>query len=308
MQVPEETLALLRELFQACNQARYDPQSTNEELISLIPKLESALNELKNQGTIRSFYFLAVVLAFVLTTFDLRADNSTAAFEQANKFYEEGRYAEAAAAYDKLLAAGDVSEALYFNRGNALFKMGQLGRSIDSYRLAQSLSPRDPELRANLQFARTRARGGSTYHADRWRSWLAALTVNEWTVLIAAAVWLLFILLALGQWRPGLNRALRSYVVAVGVVVVVLGVCFAFVLNNNLFTKSVIVVVGEAEVRNGPLDESPSVYKVRDGVELNVTDEKDGWLQVVDPADRAGWLRRDQVLVFEPPSPQKAKS
>ncbi len=47
MQVPEETLALLRELFHACNQARYAPQSTNEELISLIPRLESALNELK---------------------------------------------------------------------------------------------------------------------------------------------------------------------------------------------------------------------------------------------------------------------
>ncbi len=257
---------------------------------------------------IRFLYFLAIALALVLTAIDLRADDSTAGFEQANKFYEEGKYAEAVAAYDKLVAAGDVSEALYFNRGNALFKTGQLGRSIASYRLAQYLSPRDPELRANLQFARTRARGGATYHIDRWRSWLAVMTVNEWTVLTVVAIWLLFVLLALGQWRPGLNRALRSYAVAVGLIVVALGVCLGFVLNYNLFTKSAIVVAGEAEVRNGPLDESLSVYKVRDGVELNVTDEKDGWLQVVDSADRAGWLRRDQVLIFEPPSHQKAKS
>lgn len=46
-QLPEETIALLHELFQSCNQARYAPQSTNEELVSLIPKLEAALNELK---------------------------------------------------------------------------------------------------------------------------------------------------------------------------------------------------------------------------------------------------------------------
>ncbi len=98
---------------------------------------------------IRSFYFIAVALALVLTAIDMRADDSTAVFEQANKSYEEGKYAEAVAAYDKLVAAGDVSEALYFNRGNALFKTGQLGRSIASYRLAQYLSPRDPELRAN---------------------------------------------------------------------------------------------------------------------------------------------------------------
>jgi hypothetical protein len=47
LQVPEETLGLLRELFQSCNQARYAHQGTNEELISLISRLESALNELK---------------------------------------------------------------------------------------------------------------------------------------------------------------------------------------------------------------------------------------------------------------------
>jgi hypothetical protein len=189
-----------------------------------------------------------------------------------------------------------------------LFKMGQLGRAIASYRQAQQLSPRDPELRSNLQFARTRARGGSPYPAERWRGWLDALTMNEWTVLASAAVWLLFILLALGQWRAELSRTLRKYVVGAGVAVVVLGVCFGFVLRNNVFSHSAIVVVGEADVRNGPLDESPSVYKVRDGVEVHVIDEKDGWLQVVDSADRAGWLRRDQVLVFEPARLQNSKS
>ena len=47
MQVPEEELTLLRELFFACNQARYSPHTTHAELVSLIPKLESALNNLK---------------------------------------------------------------------------------------------------------------------------------------------------------------------------------------------------------------------------------------------------------------------
>ncbi|MDB6109937.1 MAG: hypothetical protein JWR69_1687 [Pedosphaera sp.] len=45
--VPEETLGLLRELFHACNQARYARQANNEELLSLVPKFELALGELK---------------------------------------------------------------------------------------------------------------------------------------------------------------------------------------------------------------------------------------------------------------------
>lgn len=48
MGVPDETLERLRGLFHTCNQARYAPQTSTEELASLIPEVESALEELKN--------------------------------------------------------------------------------------------------------------------------------------------------------------------------------------------------------------------------------------------------------------------
>jgi len=44
--VEEGVLAQARELFQACDQARYSRQSTNEELMSLVTKLETCLEEL----------------------------------------------------------------------------------------------------------------------------------------------------------------------------------------------------------------------------------------------------------------------
>ena len=42
-----ETLLALQELFQACNQARYAPQRSGQELASLVPKVESALQQLQ---------------------------------------------------------------------------------------------------------------------------------------------------------------------------------------------------------------------------------------------------------------------
>jgi tetratricopeptide (TPR) repeat protein len=241
-----------------------------------------------------------LILAIFLATLNLRAADLASGFESANKLYEEGNYAAAVAAYDKLIETGSASEALYFNRGNALFKMGQVGRAIASYRVAQRFAPRDPALRANLQFARTSARGGSPYHRERWRVWLESLSLNEWTLLTTAAVWLLFILLALRQWRPTLGPALHKYFFPVCAAVLVLGVCFGIVLDENCFTRSAIVITGEADVRNGPLDESQSLYKVRDGIEVEVLDRQNNWLQVVDSAQRVGWLRRDQVLLFDP--------
>ncbi len=242
---------------------------------------------------------LLCLFALVLAALNLSARGFADDFESANKLYEEGHYADAVVDYDKMLASGKVSEAVYFNCGNAYFKLGQLGRAIAAYREAGRLAPRDRELRANLQLARVRARGGAPYHGDRLRAWLGSLSLNEWTCLTMVAFWALFILLALGQWRTPLKPRLKNYVLLAGGATVFLGLCLGLTLYLEYLTPSAIVVAGEADVRNGPLDESQSVFKVRDGAELEVLDQKDNWLQVLDPAQRVGWLRQDQAVIFD---------
>src|SRR5207249_8839840 len=123
-----------------------------------------------------------------------------------NKLYEQGKHSEAAANYEKLIQTGWVSAALYFNLGNALFKSGQIGRAIAAYRQAEQLAPRDPDVRANLQFARNQAQG-PTLSPSRWQHGLGKLTLNEWTLLASGAVWLWFLLLAASQWRPVWRRS-----------------------------------------------------------------------------------------------------
>src|SRR6266699_3597580 len=91
-----------------------------------------------------------------------RAEDASTAFDQANSLYEEGKFTEAAAAYEKMLQQGRASPALYFNLGNAFFKAGQVGRAVLNYRLAERLAPRDPDIRANLKFARSRVATSAT--------------------------------------------------------------------------------------------------------------------------------------------------
>ena len=53
-----------------------------------------------------------------------------AEFDAANKLYAETKFADAAAAYEKLAQSGVVSPALLFNLGNAYYKSGQVGRCL----------------------------------------------------------------------------------------------------------------------------------------------------------------------------------
>jgi tetratricopeptide (TPR) repeat protein len=221
---------------------------------------------------------------------------SAAAFDSANKLYEEGKFAEAASAYETMTKSGQVSAALYFNLGNAFFKSGQIGRAIATYRQAEQLTPRDPDLRANLQFARNQTPSPTLLPA-RWQRWLGRLTLNEWTLLAAGAVWLWLLLLVVLQWRPALKPALRGYALSLAILAGFLCACAAVTLRETRFVRTAIVITGEAVVRYGPLAESPTAFTVHDGAELRVLDQKDEWLQVTTDPRRVGWLRRDQVVI-----------
>src|SRR5580765_1961801 len=91
-------------------------------------------------------WILLALTLFGLSNAPLRAENLATAFDQANRLYEQGKYAMAATAYEKLLQSEPASPALYFNLGNAWFKAGQSGRAIAAYRQAEMLAPRDPNL------------------------------------------------------------------------------------------------------------------------------------------------------------------
>src|SRR5947208_9354417 len=127
--------------------------------------------------------------------FNVHAEGPAGAFDAANRLYDQGKYAEAAAAFEHLLQSGVSSPATCFNLGNAFFKSGQIGRAIAAYRQAERIVPRDPDLRANLRFARNQIQGPSLSPAP-WQTWLRKLTLNEWTLFTAGALWLWLLLLA----------------------------------------------------------------------------------------------------------------
>jgi tetratricopeptide (TPR) repeat protein len=107
------------------------------------------------------------------------AADPTADFSTANKLYAEGKFADAAAAYEKMLSKPACNRRRCCStRATRNSKAGHLGRAIAAYRRAALRSPRDAELRANLAFVRNQVQG-ATHRESRWQNWTGALTLNE---------------------------------------------------------------------------------------------------------------------------------
>ena len=252
-------------------------------------------NRLKILRIVKLSGGIFVTAVFFLLTLSGWAADVSAAFDSANRLYEQGRFSDAAAAYEKMIQSGTASPAVYFNLGNAYFKSGQLGRAIVALRDAENLTPRDPDVKANLEFIRARAHGPSGSSAA-WQRWVTALTVNEWAVLTAIIVWIWLGVLVAIQFRPAWKQSVRTLLWCGAAGILVLGCCtYAACLSES--TKMAIVIAPDAVIHNGPLDEAPKAATVHDGAELTVLDTKNDWLQVRVDNQRVGWVKKQQVIL-----------
>jgi tetratricopeptide (TPR) repeat protein len=234
------------------------------------------------------------VLIFAAKTF--AADVATD-FSAANKLYAEGKFAAAANAYGAILGTGARSSALLFNYANAEFKAGHLGEAIDGYRRAELLAPRDAELRANLAFVRNQVQG-ATVRESRWQSWFGLLTLNEGAVLTAVLFWLTAALFIARQLQPALVPRLKNATRILFALTLFSGTVLGLQATSHFSTATAVVTADNVTARSGPFDDAQSAFTARDGAELSVLDQRDGWVQVTNGAGKSGWLPMKQVEVL----------
>ena len=82
---------------------------------------------------------------------DLAAADAQQVFNEANQAYKEGNYRIAADGYESILKGGNVfSKELFFNLGNAYFRLNEIGLSMLNYERALRLDPTDVDIQQNL--------------------------------------------------------------------------------------------------------------------------------------------------------------
>lgn len=250
-------------------------------------------------GEIVTMRFLLLALLLLMGPLAARAAttnaiNAAEAFDRANKLYEQGKFTESAIAYEQIAAAGRPTTAVWFNLGNAAYKSGHIGRAIAAYRMAERQEPRDTILRANLQFVRGKVYADEKSRLPLWKSGVRLVTMNEWTILTSAWLWMFFAVLACGEvTRSRYVKTAGAMFLGFTLSLAALGAAL-----SDAKTPGAVVAIKEATARFGPLDESQAAFQLRDGAEVTALSFKDQWVEVRDAEKRSGWIRRDALTVL----------
>ncbi len=255
-----------------------------------------------------SFFSLSfLVFCFFMTGQHsaLASDSSLDIFSSANEAYYKNHLENAAKLYQQLLDSGMVNGHLNYNLGNVAYREGHSGEAILDYKKALRLIPRDPDVRANLEFVERKL---VDKFEPTWRStlfstlffWNSYMTTHELLVVLACLLG--------GMWICGglLWFVSKPLPRALFMVFLILSVVFSistFIKWDAEHRHWGIVEKSEVDVHPTFLETEKVLFKLHEGTEVEVIDRQSfeqntTWLQIRLPHFESGWVKGEEVGIL----------
>jgi hypothetical protein len=221
---------------------------------------------------------------------------ASGAFDDANGALAAGDLAAAEAGYRAALAAGDTGGTVWFDLGNVLYREGRLGEAVLAWRIAAARLPRDPDVQANLDFARRQVKDKLDVPDPHptFAPWQVALTADEGMWLGAGFAGLGLVLLAARRRFPHLPLVgIGATLAAGGAVVGAGGVAEAAM-------APVAVVLSDEVTATSDLGGGVDLFALHAGAEVQTVEEAAGKVQILLQDGRRGWVVSDAVGFVDP--------
>jgi hypothetical protein len=246
------------------------------------------------------------MLALVCAPSLCSADNLERMWDRANTAYVNGDFVGALAVYDSLEEGDMAGVKLYYNMGNAHFKLGSIGKAILYYNKAQRLDPSDEDVAYNLQVAggyvKDRIEAVPQFFASRWIAAVrTSMSSNAWAVvsLVVLALGLCGLLAYLLPLELRYRKIGFGLMLLFGVVAVV-SVSFASSERTRaLESTDAIVMLSAVPVKSSPDVSSKDIFIIHEGTQVTVLDRLGDWSEISIADGNKGWLLSSSIAIID---------
>ncbi|MEZ4741848.1 MAG: tetratricopeptide repeat protein [Bdellovibrionota bacterium] len=214
--------------------------------------------------------------------------------------YDAGKYQEAVNQYKSLIRQYPGNGHLYYNLGNAFFRVDHRGESIAAYMKARDLLPRDPDIRKNLSFVVSQNK--DKLSPDMPKSLLMSLafwsdfvTLKELAYACALSFAIAFFLFVFVLLKPKFEmvRFLAFSFLSLGIVF-----AFASSISWSLTQKWGAVVAPIAKVKSGPGQDNAVVFELHEGAPFVAKQKESNWYQIELSDGKIGWLASSDARIY----------
>jgi len=247
----------------------------------------------------------AVILIFVSQYVTGKAQQPETLFDQANQLYAQEEYAQAIALYDSVMGSGNISHELFFNLGNAWFKLNDLPKAIVNYERAKLLAPNDEDINFNLELTNTYLTDKITAVPEfRIKKWLNAMSLwmrpNTWALLgVLAFAFTLFLFLL---YRKTYKSGLRKWAFTGSLIWLMLAAVFIYMGNRqkNYVLDNPYAIVNEPTVmvKSTPDMQSTDLFVIHEGLKVEVLEDYFDWSEIKLANGNKGWMQTNELIMI----------
>jgi tetratricopeptide (TPR) repeat protein len=225
-------------------------------------------------------------------------------WNSANRNYSEGNYKDAAQQYEQILKEYGKSSDLYFNLGNAYFKLDRIGLARLNYERARRLSPANPDIIHNLEFV-------DALQVDKIDEvkplFITSLlddvanvfTDGVWSVIFFVFVVLTLFLLGVFIFSRAGSRKLVFSGICLFFILCLASSYFAWRQRNSVLSRGEAVVTSdEVMVKSAP-NSGSDLFLIHEGLKVKILDKQNNCYRIIlNDGKSQGWIPREDAEII----------
>lgn len=223
--------------------------------------------------------------------------------DSANAAFARGDYQKSFRLYNTIIEEGNFKNPdLYYNRGVAAYRKGELGSAIWSFEKCLLLDPGHEDAQYNLSLARElitdRIEPIPDFMLKRiYKGLLFSFSTNGWAWMLFAFAWLSVLGFLGFYWMPqSLLRKGLLLVSAVSFVLMLLSAVLSYQsYRERHIQQEAIVMSPNVYVKSAPEEGSADIFVIHEGLKVSYDEQIEQWIRISLPDGKVGWLKEDQI-------------
>ena len=223
-------------------------------------------------------------------------------FNKGVDLYNNGNYNEAIIKFKEIIEKGEHSENLYFNLGNAYYKVNDIANSIFYYEKALKLNPKNKDVLNNLAFSQNMLidkieKLPTNQVSEFLNSISETLNVKQWITLGITLLYLFLLTFILYFFSS--KSVLKKNYFKIFSILFLLSLISIFVgLNKFEKQKSyfeAIIFENKIDFRTEPNYRSEILFNLHEGTKVVIIEELNDWALVEIVDGNKGWIELQSI-------------
>lgn len=247
---------------------------------------------------------LITILLFV-QFLSIFAQSNNTLWEQANKFYIEGKFDQAIENYQKMNKSGFESAELFFNLGNAYYKLNSYPKAILYYEKAIQLAPNDDDIQYNLELTNRyvvdKIEKLPTFFITEWIDGIRNLfSSDKWAIISIMSFLLTLVFVTLYLISRRYNMKKISFWISLLFIVLFLAAFYFSYKQKQLILRNdtAIIMSPSVTIKSSPDISGTDIFVLHEGTKVWILDEISDWREIKLSDGTKGWLKASDLEVI----------